>query len=324
MSVQFKDYYKLLGVEKGASQDEIKKAYRKLAAKYHPDRNAGDARMEEKFKEINEAYEVLGDAEKRQKYDTLGSNFHQGDQFDPRDFGGMFNGRGGGGGVRMENMDGGGFSEFFEAFFGGAGGGARRPGGGFPGGGHGFESHQHAAPADVEAAVTISLEEAYRGATRRISFNRTPSDGGPGTVQHYDVRIPAGIREGQKIRLKGQGTQHGRAASNILIKVQFAPHPRFKFEGDRLTAELTLSPWEAALGGTVNVLTLDGQVDVKVPAGIQPGKRLRVRGHGWPEKEGGKGDLYLRIAIAVPEHLTGQERELFEKLAKVSRFNPRA
>ena len=352
MSIQFKDYYQILGVKRSASTEEIKKAFRKLAAQYHPDRNAGDKKMEEKFKEINEAYEVLRDAEKRQRYDMVGNNWKQGQQFDPNVFRNMWGGRGpgmgaGGASFRVQtDAGGGGFSDFFEALFGGMGSSffdqAQPERGG--GGGDdafdpfakfekarsdraawsGFGGGAQAAPSDgdVAANLTLSLEEAYRGITRRVSFRRADLHGVTST-QNFDVKIPAGIRDGQKVRLKGQGGSHGAQTGDIFIAIQVAPHPQYKLEGNDLATELALTPWEAALGGRVNVRTLDGAVDVKIPPGIQAGKRLRVRGRGWPIKGGEKGELYLQIQIRVPEKLSNQEKDLFERLARVSRFNPR-
>lgn len=359
MAVEYKDYYQILGIPRQASADEIKRAYRKLAVKWHPDKNPGNKRAEDKFKDISEAYEVLSDSDKRKRYDMLGSNWRQGQSFDPGDFASMFGGMGGGGraggrspfngpggspfefrGGRAERggAGGGAFSDFFETLFGGLGGG--RGGfsdtmGGF-GGSEGrpedffAEAHRrtHGGPgaqpsADVETELTISLNEAMSGATRRISFQRAEPNGQV-TRQHYDVKIPAGIHEGQKIRLKGQGSQVGGQSGDILITIHIAPGDRYTLEGDNLAADLPLAPWEAALGATVTVETPDGPVEVKAPAGIRSGQRLRVRGRGYPKRGGEKGDLLLRVMIQPPRHLTDAERELFEKLAKVSRFNPRA
>lgn len=345
MSVEYKDYYRILAVGRQAPAEEIKKAYRKLALKYHPDKNPGNKKMEEKFKEINEAYEVLGDAEKRQRYDLLGANWRQGQSFDPHDFANMFSGGSRGGRVHTSpggttfqfestRGSGGGFSDFFEALFGGLGGG----GGNFNEARRGPESgiedifaetHRRGgqtggfgAEPNVDASITISLEDAYHGATRRVAFQRG-EPGGVVTRQNYDVKIPAGIQEGQKIRLRGQGSLVGGHVGDILITVHIAPHERFQLEGSDLTTELPLTPWEAALGGKVSVETMDGPVEVSIPAGIRAGQRLRVRGRGIPKKGGEKGDLFLKITVQVPPRLNDQERELFEKLAKVSHFNPR-
>jgi curved DNA-binding protein len=340
MSVQYKDYYKVLGVEHGASAAEIKKAYRKLAAKHHPDRNQGNKSAEERFKEINEAYEVLGDAEKRQRYDRLGSaGFQSGQSINPDDlynmFGGAFGrpgkgsaryetfspGRGGGGGQR------GSFSDFFETLFGGMGGQGGDP---FDMGGAGDAlrgmgtgpAHGGAIDHNVVTTITISLEEAYRGTTRRMGFVRTDARG-QSAQQDYEIKIPPGIRPGQKIRLKGQGVATRGHSGDILIGIAIAPHPRFRLEGENLLCDLPLAPWEAALGCQVAVPTLTGQVEVRVPAGIQAGKKLRVREHGWPKRDGAKGDLYFQVVIRNPEELTRQERDLYEQLARISHFKPR-
>jgi curved DNA-binding protein len=354
MSVEYKDYYQILGVTRGATADEIKKSYRKMATKFHPDRHHGDRKMEEKFKEINEAYEVLKDADKRRQYDALGANWRQGQRFDPNDLNNMFGGAFGGaqgrgrrpgpGGTtyQYETNGGpgaGGFSDFFESLFGGLGGAGRggaHPFGGAMGGQPGTSrgpedlfgearprrAHEAGASGDVETALTISLREAYRGTTRSISFQRAEPNGQV-TRQNYDVKIPAGILDGQKIRLKGQGSQIGHQTGDILITVHLAADERFTLEGSDLIADLALTSWEAALGEKIAIETLDGPVEVKVPAGIRPGQRLRVRNHGFPRKGGLKGDLLLKVSIHVPAHLTEQERELYEKLRTVSRFNPR-
>lgn len=357
MAVEYKDYYDILGVPRQATADEIKKAYRKLALKYHPDKNPGNKRAEDRFKELSEANEVLSDPEKRKRYDALGANWRQGQAFDPNDYSSIFGGPGGrpgsarprpgGGGASFDfgtgGPGGGSFSDFFEALFGGLGGGRAGRGGMGPfgdtmggfGGAEGrpeeflSEAHRrggHAtapgATGHVETALTITLDEALRGTTRRVAFQRAEA-GGQVARQSYDVKIPAGIREGQKIRLKGQGSQYGSQAGDIFITVHIAPHERYTLEGEDLVAELPVAAWEAALGARIAVETPEGPVEVKVPAGIRPGQRLRVRGRGFPKRDGERGDLLLRVAVYVPPHLNDQERELFEKLAKVSGFNPR-
>jgi curved DNA-binding protein len=216
----------------------------------------------------------------------------------------------------------------FEGFGGGGGGedpfAQMRGEGGRAG--HARRPQAQATGDHLETSVTITLEEAYRGTTRRLAFQRSDGAGGAGGAarQDYDVKIPAGIREGQKVRLKGQGggTQVG-GYGDILITIHLAADARYQLEGDDLVAELALTPWEAALGARVTVTTLDGPLEVKVPAAIRSGQRMRVRGRGWPKKGGEKGDLLLRVAIQVPPKLTTQEQELFEKLKVVSSFNPR-
>jgi curved DNA-binding protein len=352
MSVKYKDYYDTLGVKRGATADEIKKAYRKLAAQHHPDRNPGNKSAEDRFKEVNEAYEVLRDEEKRRRYDQLGSaGFHTGQAIRPEDlfnmFGGAFGRGGGDGDVRFESYTtgarrpgrrGGGFSEFFETLFGGMGAAnAADPFAGAETGrerwGASADFNDHSAAGRPQAAATdmgndvgtrlaISLEEAFQGATRRLSFRRTDNHG-KSVRQDFEVKIPAGIRPGQKIRLKGQGHVSNNQNGDILISVEIAPHPLYRLEGDHLVRDLPLAPWEAALGHKISVPTLDGDIEIRIPAGLQPGKKLRVKGHGWPARDGARGDLYLQIRLQNPPEMTAQERDLYERLAKVSKFNPR-
>lgn len=329
--MQFRDYYETLGVARDASQDEIKKAYRSLSKKFHPDRNKGkDA--EESFKRVNEAYEVLKDPEKRRRYDQLGRGFSAGDEFRPPpgwqnvefnfDFGG---GRGGSGPV--------GFSDFFESLF----GGARGPGGGF-GDDVRTRSRDPFAGArprarrgrTAEAEITISLEDAYHGATRQVTLQQVehgPDGGRRSTQRTFSVKIPPGTTTGTKIRLAGQGSPGlgGGPAGDLLLKVNIADHPVFDVDGHNLKARLPVTPWEAALGAKVSFRTLDGDVTLTLPAGSQSGRKLRLKGKGLPRKKGGeRGDLELEVSIRVPKELSDEERALFERLAEVSRFSPRA
>jgi curved DNA-binding protein len=334
MAVKFQDYYEVLGVPRAATADDIKKAYRKLARKYHPDVNPGDNSAEDKFKQIGEAYDVLSDPEKRKRYDQLGENWKAGADFTPPpgweggrveygDFGDLFGaGRGAGG-----------FSDFFETLFGGRPG--RRAGAGFAMRGQ-----------DIEAAIELSLEEAHHGATRTITLQTTavcspcngsgmrenqpcPTCRGAGVVTRpktLDVTIPAGVRPGSVIRLAGQGeTGTGNApAGDLLLHVQLRPHPLFHVldEGD-VEVELPVAPWEAALGAKVRVPTLGGAVDMTIPAGAQGGQRLRLRGQGVQRRGSGRGDQYVKLKFVNPPTLTESERALFEQLAAASRFNPR-
>jgi curved DNA-binding protein len=312
MAVAFRDYYEVLGVPRDASADDIRAAYRRLARQYHPDVNK-EPGAEDRFKEVAEAYEVLRDSEKRERYDRLGPNWKAGDDvsgaagfegfegFTPR------GGRGFGEGVRVEFREGGDFSDFFQSFFGARGRGAAR--GGFDG----FSTRG----SDEEATLELSLEEAVRGGRRKISL---------GGGRDYEVNIPAGVRDGQRIRLAGEG---GRGAGDgppgdLFLRVRIKPHPRFRVEGSDLHTDLPVSPWEAALGATVEVRTLTGTARVRVPPGSSTGRKLRLRGQGLPGPRGGTGDLYAHVKVMVPKKLTDQERELFEQLAKVSDFNPRA
>jgi curved DNA-binding protein len=299
LAVGFRDYYEVLGVPRGAGDEEIRSAYRKLAREYHPDVNK-DPGAEDRFKEVSEAYEVLRDPEKREKYDRLGSNWRAGEDVSGASgFGGGF-----GGGSAQGFGDGDGFSDFFESFFGGRRGGSR-----------GFEGFSMRG-GDQEAPLEVTLEEAARGGKRRISL----ADG-----RDFEVQIPPGVRDGQKIRLAGQGGEgaSGGPAGDLYLRVRIKPHRRFRREGDDLVVEIPVAPWEAALGATVPVPTLDGSAKVKVPAGSSSNRRLRLKGEGMPTPGGRKGDLYASVRIVVPKKLEKRERELFEELAAVSRFDPR-
>ena len=328
--MDYKDYYGILGVEPDADADTIKRAYRKLARKYHPDvSDAADA--EERFKEVGEAWEVLGDPEKRAAYDQLRSHggAHSIDFEDlARAFGGSF---GGGDGARgFTAGDGGsaadGFSEFFRAMFGGGGeagfafGG---PGAGaFGAAGSGAEGFRRAGaaaePPRATATLELSLEEAHRGVEKEVRLSLPDGT----RERRLKVRVPAGVTRGQQIRLRGQGpeTPDGRRG-DLYVELHVRPHPRFELSGRDVTLEVPLAPWEAALGAEVEVPTLDGRVRVKVPAGTSGG-RMRLRGKGLAGDP--RGDQYLAFRVVVPERPTERERELFERLAEVSSFDPRA
>ena len=308
MAVQYKDYYQSLGVPRAASADEIKKSFRKLAREFHPDVAKDKKKAEEKFKEINEAYEVLGDADKRKKYDELGANWKSGAEFRPPPGSGGFGGgrefRGGRGGATEFEFGGTGFSDFFEQMF-----GSRMRGGGF--GGHGgFADEEIPEPSrDIEGDIMVTLEEAKRGSVRTVTVrreNRTDS---------HQVKIPAGITESQKLRIAGRG-EHG---GDLYLRVRLAKHPDFEVDGHNLVCELELAPWEAALGAEIAVPTLDGRVNIKIPAGTASGQKLRVRGRGL----GKTGDLLVTTKIVVPEKISDAQKKLWEQLAKESKFNPR-
>jgi curved DNA-binding protein len=301
LAVGFRDYYEVLGVPRGAGDEEIRSAYRKLAREYHPDVNK-DPGAEDRFKQVSEAYEVLRDPEKRAKYDRLGANWKAGD--DVSGASGFGGGGGFAGGDGQGFADGAGFSDFFESFFGG-----RR------GASSGFEGFSMRG-GDQEATIEVTLEEAARGGKKKISL----ADG-----RDFEVRIPPGVRDGQKIRLAGQGGEgaSGGPAGDLYLRVRIKHHPRFRREDDDLVVEVPVASWEAALGATVPVPTLDGSAQVKVPAGSSSGRRLRLRGEGMPGPGGRKGDLYASVRIVVPKSLQKRERELFEELATVSRFDPR-
>jgi curved DNA-binding protein len=316
--LEYKDYYATLGVKKDASQDEVQKAYRKLARKYHPDVNK-DPKAEAKFKEIGEAYEVLKDEEKRKKYDQYGSAWKSAQQrgAPPPGWEGMhFDFGGEPGGFDFGGMGGGeGFSSFFEMLF-GRGGPGGRTADGFGGGRFGPRPG-----TDSEAQLAITLEEAVHGGRREIAL----SDPSTGQRKNLSVRIPAGVRPGQKIRLAGQGGggMGGGPAGDLLLKIEIEPDPRFRIEGSDLYTTLPVSPWEAALGGEAVVETLDGDVRVRIPAGSSSGRKIRLRGRGLSLPGGGKGDLFAEIRVVVPEQLSERERELFEQLAEESHFRAR-
>lgn len=311
--MSFIDYYKVLGVPRSASQDEITKSFRKLARKYHPDVTK-EKGADEKFRQANEAHEVLGDPEKRKQYDQYGSAWKQVKSggsvppgFEGFDFGqgGGFDFGGGGGS--------GGFSSFFEMLFGGRG-----PGGqGGRGGAGGFRM----PGTDVEAKLSLGLEEAAKGGRRQLTLG----DPRTGSSRQVDVRIPAGVRPGQKIRLAGQGSPGpgGGPAGDLFLIVELQPHPDYRLEDRDLHVVVPVTPWEAALGGTAAVPTLDGPVRIKVPAGSSSGRKIRLRGKGFPNPRGASGDLLAEMRIVVPETLTPQEEELFRKLAEVSDFGPK-
>ena len=304
MSVQYKDYYQTLGVPRSAGDAEIKKSFRKLAREYHPDVAKDKRGAEEKFKEINEAYEVLSDAGKRKKYDELGANWQSGAEFRPPP------GRGAGGqtfrgnrrGAQEFEFGGTGFSDFFEQMF-----GARMRGGGF--GNPGGFAPETPESRDIEGDILVTLAEARRGSVRTVTVrheNRADS---------HQVKIPAGITEGQKLRLAGRGEGGG----DLYLRVRLAKHPDFEVDGHNLQYELEIAPWEAVLGAEISVPTLEGKVNIKIPAGTASGQKLRVRGQGL----GKEGDLFITLKIVVPGQLTAGQRQLWEQLARESHFNPR-
>lgn len=321
MSVEFKDYYKILGVTRQASQDEISKAFKKLARKHHPDLNPGDAAAEAKFKEAGEAYEVLKDPEKRKLYDQLGPNWQQGQNFQPPPgFENMrfnFAGQGGPGGP---GFGAGGFSDFFETLFGGAGG---PRGGGFGGG---FQQRPRRGQ-DAEVTYEIGLEQAFAGGPQSINLQEhVPGADGYPVMQTrtLKVNIPPGVKDGQKIRLAGQGNPGGAGGEpgDLYMRIKLKAHPHFKVKDDNIVYDLPLAPWEAALGATVRVPTLDGAVEMKIPPGVGSGAKMRVRGKGLGTA-GKRGDQMVRIMIQTPKTLSDEERRLWEELAKASAFQPR-
>jgi curved DNA-binding protein len=321
MAAQYKDYYQTLGVPRTATADELKKSFRKLAREFHPDVAKDKKKAEEKFKEINEAYEVLSDADKRKKYDELGANWKQGAEFRPppgaENFGGGRNYRTtgqGGNGVEFE-FDGTGFSDFFEQMF----GGARRGAGGF-GRGANLGGQEFAERGnDIEGDIMVSLEEAARGSVREVSVRHNV--GRSIKTETHQVKIPAGVTEGQRLRLLGKG-EHGSgggAAGDLYLRVRLAKHPDFDVEDRNLIHETELAPWEAALGAEISVPTLTGPVKIKIAPGTQSGQKLRVRGRGL----GASGDLIVVTKIVVPVKLSDAEKKLWEQLKRESKFNPR-
>ncbi len=293
-----KDYYATLGVPEGASQDEIKRAYRKLARKYHPDVNPGDASAEERFKEISEAYHVLGDAERRKRYDSVGPEaFAQ--EFDPSDFAQQFAHlfRGGGGGVQ-----GGGFGLFEDLL-----------------GGGGFAAPGQAKGRDVRIEVQLGLEEILAGGERVVSYQRP--DGGTAQAR---VRIPAGTRAGSRIRISGKGEpgQRGGPAGDLYLEVRVRPHARFQLDGDDLRVGLEVTLYDAALGATVEVPTPGGTTKIKLPARSRNGQVMKVRGRGAPKKGGGYGDLLATIRLRMPKRMDEELTELFREMRERHPYDP--
>jgi curved DNA-binding protein len=333
MAIQFQDYYQTLGVGRDSTPEQISKAYRKLARKYHPDVNK-DKGAEDKFKQATEAYEVLKDPEKRKKYDALGSNWQAGQEFTPPPGfeGWQFDFGNGGGGARRQGFGGrgfeaedlGGFSDFFETLFGRHGFSMHGMGGqpGQPGmrGARGRQAvRERGAP--LEAELAIPIEDAVRGSTQDLTLQTHD-----GSTRRLSLKIPPLTAPGTVLRLAGQGSPGigGGPAGDLHLRVQLAPHPRFQVEGDDLVVLLPVSPSEAALGAKVKLPLVEGEATLTVPPGSQSGSRLRLRGHGLPRKEGGRGDLLAELRIQVPRTLTPEERRLFEELARASSFNPRA
>jgi len=344
MAVQYKDYYEILGVSRTANDAEIKKAFRKLARQYHPDVAKDKKKAEERFKEINEAYEVLGTAETRKKYDQLGANWKAGAEFRPppgwEQFSGARTGqRGGPGGAEYEFQFGGtGFSDFFEQLFGSRRGGSGRSAG--------FAEEDFAERGrDIEGDIMVTLEEAMRGSFRSVNVRRSvvcdncnglgrrgahacSVCGGSGSVpkaETYQVKVPPGVTEGQRLRLAGRGEvgSRGGGAGDLFLRVRLARHPDLEVEGHNLIYEAGVAPWEAVLGANISVPTLDGRVNIKIPPGTQNGQKLRVRGRGLPKREGEKGDMIVVTRIEVPDQVTDSERKVWEQLARESKFKPR-
>ncbi len=309
--MEFKDYYKILGLERGASQDDIKRAYRRLARKYHPDVSK-EPDAETRFKEVGEAYEVLKDPSRRAAYDRLGGRWRQGEEFTPPpnwDAGFEFSGAPG-----DER-----FSDFFESLFGGPfAGGFRR------------DTEFHGRGRDRQARIQISLEDAFGGATRTIELEHPELDaqGRMAPRRHsLRVKIPAGIGEGQQIRLPGQGGsgRGGAPQGDLYLEIAFEPHPIYRPEGRDIYLDLPITPWEAALGAKIKVPTLGGVVDLRIPAGARSGQKLRLKGRGLPGSPPGDppGDQYAVLQILTPPADSERARALYETMARELPFNPR-
>jgi len=306
--MEYKDYYKILGVERDTSQTDLKKAYRKLARKYHPDVSK-ESDAEERFKEVNEAYEVLGDAEKRSQYDTLGSNYQNGQNFNPPpgwDGGFDFSQFGAGGG-QGQPAGGAGFSDFFESMFGGGMGGA-----GFQQGGHQGYQQAPPKPPSQTASVSIDLEDVYFGGSTRVVLA-----GG----KQLNVKIPKGIEEGKKIRLSGKSSNGG----DLLLKINIKKHPRYKVEGRNISVDLPIAPWEAALGTSIEVETLSGKLKLKIPAGSVSGQKMRLKGRGLPSAAGSNvaGDQFVVMQIVTPPAVSDEDKAFYEEMQKKFDWNPR-
>jgi curved DNA-binding protein len=314
--MKYKDYYQTLGVSRDAKPEEVKRAYRRLARKYHPDVSS-EADAEARFKEIGEAYEVLKDEKKRAAYDNLGMNWRAGEDFTPPP--GWEPGPGFGPGFSGAGFD---FSDFFEALFGGGRGQRRR--GGFEGFDP-FSGHARAGPRaatrgrDENVRVRIPLADAFHGAERNLEIEESG-----GRRRRLKVKIPAGVTAGQRIRLSGQGAQgaSGGRSGDMYLEVELESHPVYRVEGKDVHMDLPIAPWEAALGATVKVPTLGGNFDIKIPPGSQSGRKMRLRGRGLGQKD--KGDLYVHLQIVTPKADTAAAKTLYEKMARELAFNPRS
>ena len=352
MATKTKDLYEILGVSRTSTEDEIKTAYRKLARKFHPDLNPGDKAAEEGFKELQAAYEVLSDVEKRKKYDQYGENWRYADQAAAQQPPGSEDFRAGAGGrARGAVFD----SAGFEFDFGGAGAGEYGDlfGDLFGQFGGRSSARRTTRGRDIEAELELTLEEANGGGRRTLqmqvgevcatchgtgSINSGTNDNnlvgcptchGNGQVpkaKTIDVNIPAGVRDGSTVRLAVQGGPgpQGIPAGDLYLHIRLRPHPVFTVRGDDLETGLPVSPWEAVLGTRLAVPTIDGQVEMIIPAGAKNGQRLRLRGQGLKRRKGGRGDEYVRLEVVTPREVSDEERHLYEELKRVSSFDPRA
>ncbi len=305
-----RDYYEIIGVSRSAPQEEIKKAYRRLAKKYHPDVNKGDKKAEEKFKELSQAYEVIGDPDKRKRYDQFGQWSEQ-RGFDPRHqaYRTYTWTSGPGGAQGCSDFD---LGDIFGDIFGMGRRGAKGKG---PFNYGPQAEEEETGKRDFHSSVEVSFEEAIRGSTRRLSISRS------GREEKIDVKIPAGIRDGGKIRL----THKGEAGGDLYIKVNVAPHSRFRREEDDLYIEIPMTITEAVFGATIRVPTMDGAVNLKVPPETSSGQKLRIPGKGAPHLgHTGHGDQYVVIKIVVPPNLDQESREMLKKIHEKTAYNPRS
>jgi curved DNA-binding protein len=321
-TTDFKDYYSILGVTKSASAEEIKKAFRKLAVKYHPDRNPDNKQAEDRFKEISEAYEVLSDTEKRQKYDQFGRYWNQAGQSPYGNATGVnvdFSG------VNFSNY--GSFDEFINELLGRVSGNPQNRTNAYTyntGGANqrranysndSWSGNQNTTSNDQEATISLSLSEAYHGVQKRLQLG----------AEIVTVKIPSGAKSGTKIRLKGKGQFNPltQQQGDVYLKVELQPHSFFQFDEDNLVCEVPISPDEAVLGTNIEVLTPDGIVTLKIPAGVRSGQSLRLRGKGWRDAKGIQGDLLVKIAIATPKNISTTEKEYYEKIRQIRSYDPR-
>ena len=303
--MEYKDYYKILGVDKGASNEEIKKAYRKLAKKYHPDLNPNDEKAQEKFKDINEAYEVLGDEKKRKKYDTFGSSssFTNGQNFDPSHFG--FENFGNGYSYTY-TTGGEGFSDFFNMFFGGEDFGISDL---FGGRTRTRNTYQREVPK-YDSEVNITIEEGYKGVVKPLSFRIGNEN------KSLSVNVPKGILPRKKIKIKGE---KAGIDGDIYLKINFISNENLRLEGLDLYKKVDLFPWDAALGTHIVIDTLDGKkIKIKIPANMKPGKKVKIPKKGYRDMKGKRGDLYIETNIVNPPNLTKEQRRLYEQLRDIS------
>lgn len=324
MPAAFKDYYETLGVERTATEEQIKKAFRKLALKYHPDTAKDKTNAEAKFREVNEAYQVLSDPAKRQKYDRLGANWDQPEGAGAAPEPSARRGAATGGPEQEFHFGGTGYSDFFEQYFSGA---SRY---GFPpeaqgmprGSGTGFRKG-----SDIEGDLLVTLEEAMQGTVRPISMQIINRTTGAVETQKFQVRIPPGATDGRRIRVPSQGEPGtgGAPAGDLYLRVRHAAHPNFTTRDTDLIHEVDIAPWEAVLGGELQVPTLDGAIKLRIPAGAENGQQLRARSRGLPKgKTGERGDFFVQLNVRLPDTLTDAERSLWEQLRDISTFHPRS